>query len=896
MKKFLVVFLVFTVYLFGEAKLDWVDKFFGPIVKMSFADINIDGQNEIVAGCEEGIFAIKKDGTILWSHQDTRSADTIIPFQYDIDSKLEFAVAGWLDTYIFDDNGSLINSNNMTTFSTSKLPLAVLGNKPVSFMDKDPLKGLVFTDSYGAPFYSVANVPSLGLSSYDSDDDGINDKLLEVNQTAVLNCFEVNGSLFWSKEFNASKYGSFNIVWSGHRDDGNVSIAIGTSNGYLLALDKNGDHLWDTKIDNDYNFRMKIKRDKTGGGFLVITKKIWGFDVERSDLYKVSDSNGSVLWHYSLATDNKAFASNNTKIGAGFGPKIVIFDENGTVLQENNISTISYNPYLYVNSIAIGKFGDDKGVYIGSLDLSRLNDDNSTTKIFGGGTLVQKLFSLDMSGDGIDEIAVQDENRLYLYDSKGKNIWTKDRGVLFGHADLNGNGKEELLTGFDGNITILDYDGNILWSKKAYYSNIYPRIVLYDYDKDGLKDIIMSSLDYVTQKYFLKVLSGKTGDTLHEFGSLDNCSYLNIIDNKVFYGEYGSISWTDLNATVSDAKYTDMYLEKGLIANEDLTGDGIKDILSWGDGANGLEIKVYGMSKILSNESSLVKNIQFDINGTKSIKFFDYNGDGTPEVLVVAQGIVALYDKDGSRIWKKEIKDQWGDLKSLNSVQIRNNTLYVSGKEIYILDKDGTLLQTIKLPNYMSSGGYGLPFTFATTSNSATELVIGAMGLYGYSGISTDSSNIPKITYKAGWNLVATPVDRTLSLEQINGLKIAWEYQDGKWLVHTTNEQDYFKAEDKNIIIFNGIVPGHGVWIKTITNGSIATEGSANSMPTLSKGWQLIGGVKTTSDTIHQTDTNVDIIWQYKDGQWYGKSYIEGITLDTLSEILPNVGFWVHVK
>ena len=891
MKKFLIIFLVFVVYLFGEVKFEWADKFFGQIVQMKLADINGDGQNEIVAGCKEGIFAIKRDGTILWSHQEIHGADTVISFQYDSDSKPEFAVAGWLSTYIFDDNGSTIFTNSMKSFATSKLPLAILGNKPVSFMDDYYTKGLVFIDNYGTPFYNVANIPSLGLSSYDSDNDGINDKLLEVNQTAILNCFETNGSLYWSKEFNATKYGGFDIVWSGYKDDGNIIIIVGTLNGYLLALDQNGDYLWESKIDGI----SKIKKDKTGGGFLVVSKQMWGFDVEQSAIYKISDNDGSVLWHYSLATDSKALASSNSKIGVGFGPKIVIFDENGTILQENNISTIGYDPYFYVNSIAIGRFGNDNGVYLGSLDISRFNDDNSTTKIFSGGTLVQKLFALDMNGDGIDEIAAQDENRIYLYDSEGKNIWIKDKGVLFGHADINGDGKEELLAGFDGNITVLDYNGNTLWSQKAYYSNIYPRIVLYDYDKDGLKDVILSSLDYDTQKYFLKVLSGKTGDVLHEFGSLDNCSYINIIDNKLFYGEYGSISWTDLNDTISDAKYTDAYIENGIIADRDFTGDGMKDILSWGKDDDGLKIKVYDMSKILSNESSIVKSLQLDINNTTSVKLFDYNGDGDPEALVVAKGVVALYDKDGSQIWKKEIKDKWGDPRPLYSVQIINNTIYVSGKEIYILDSDGTLLQTIKMPNYMSSEGYGLPFTFANT-DSSKELVVGAMGLYGYSGISTDNSSIPKITYKTGWNLIATPVNKTVSLTQIEGLKIAWEYQNGKWLVHTTNDQDHFKAEDKNITEFDAIVPVHGVWIKTTTSGSIAVEGNENSMPILSQGWQLIGGVKTTSDKIHQNDPNVDVIWQYKDGQWYGKSYIDGIALDTLDEISPNSGFWVHVK
>ncbi len=894
MKKFLVVFLVFVIYLFGGVKLEWSDKFFGPIVKMKLTDINGDGKNEVIAGCEEGIFAIKRDGTILWSHQEIHGANTIIPFQYDSDSKPELAVANWLDTYIFDNNGSLIKSNNMTSFNNSKLPLAVLGNKPVSFMDSEYTKGLVFTDSY-VPFYSVANVPSLGLSSFDSDNDGIKDKLLEVNQTDALNCFEINGSLSWSKEFNASKYGGLNVVWSGYKDDGNIIIAVGTLNGYILALDKDGDLLWDKRIDSDFNFRMKIKEDKTGGGFLVLTKKISYFDVVRSDLYKVSNSDGSILWHYSLATDSKALASSNIKVGAGFGPKAIIFDENGTVLQEKNISTVSYDPYFFVNSIAIGKFGNDKGIYMGSLDISRLNDDNTTTKIFSGGTLVQKLFALDMNGDGIDEVATQDEHRIYLYDSEGKNIWSKDNSVLFGHADLNGDGKEELLTGYEGNLTILDYNGNVLWSKKAYYSNIYPRIVLYDYDNDGLKDIIISSLDQSTQKHILKVLSGKTGELLHQFGSLDNCSYLNIIDDKLFYGVYGSVMWMDLNSTTNNAKYTDVYVENGIITSRDFTSDGLNDILSWGNNENGLNIKIHDMSKVLSNENSVIYSLQLDINNTKSVKLFDYNKDGEYEALVVAKGVVALYGKNGNQIWKKDIKDKWGDPRPLSSVQIINNTIYVSGKEIYILDKEGTLLQTIKLPNYMSSSEYSLPFTFVN-ANLGKELVVGAMGLYGYSGINTDNANIPKITYKTGWNLVATPVDKTISLTQIDGLKIAWEYQNGKWLVHTTNDQDYQKAEDANMTIFDSIIPRHGVWVKTTVNGSIAVEGNKNMMPALSKGWQLIGGVKITCDIIHQNNANVDIIWQYKDGQWYGKSYIEGITLDTLDEISPSSGFWVHVK
>lgn len=906
MKLLLFLLLILSANLFAQLTPSWSREFIGPIYQIKSVDIDNDQKNEIVASGESGLIAIDDDNSLLW-HVYTGSAEKLIPLQYDSDANLEFAVVSWLDIKIFDDDGTRLLWTMYTNWSSQKLPFAILDDRLVSYYtysSGSESNGLMFADEY-SPFYYLPYAPTNSLVGVDSDNDGKNDLLFGINNYQTLFKLDKNGNELATVDLG---YSSAVYLWGGLSQNSQVMLLVGTYDGEIHALDINGNELWSQTLSSTNV--VKIKKDSLGG-FLVVTNNDSGWtDGTINVVSKIDENNGSILWQYSSGSEiTKAIAQRDDMIAAGFEAGFKVFDQNGTITHEANISQEHSGYYLDVHALRFGTLGYLDGLFVGTLDIDLFND-TLHKKIYSGGTLVHKIATGDMNGDGKDEIAVEDEQRVYLYDSNGTLLWVKDRYHIFNDynfADLDGDGNNELLVGYDGKLAPLNYNGDELWSNTGYYSNIYPAIDLFDYDGDGLKDLFSAGLDYDTQKYILHIWSGKTGAVLSEISTdISSMSTIKVIDihgdKKLFYDDYGYMYYIDLNDTTASPHYTNFSLsyEHKLNEYKDLNGDGVVDIVTASNsGSDSLTIKKIDLTQTdefgqLSPASSATITSP---DYAKMIKLFDYNSDGTYEVLVVYEKEVALYDFSGNKIWSKGITDEYGDTRMLSDVKVVDNVLVVAGKEIDILDNNGVLLQKLSPPNYMSSTNYYLPTALAKTSAQDLQLVFGAMGIFSYTGVQIDTSALPTLSYKAGWNLVAVPVNQTVPLSNIDGLAIAWEYNNGRWNVHTTNEVDYQAAHDFNFPQFDAIVPTRGVWIKSSLAGTITLFSEANSLATLHQGWNLIGGVAITPTALHSLNQNIDLVWKYTNQDtWEGKSFIEGISLDTLTDIQAHEGFWVYVK
>jgi hypothetical protein len=872
---------------------------------MKFADINGDGSKEIIASGESGIFAINDKGVLLWSNFVNTIHD-MIAFQYDNDKFPEFAVSNGLDVDIYDNNGSYITGKNMKVFSSVNLPIASLGSKIASYHQSDVTgvyhaHGIELTDDYDA-FYDASDIPGYGLASIDSNGDGIHDTLFGLSDRNVTFSLDKNLNQIWKKEIELSNDDYLSYIWAGKLKNGYFVELVSSNDGYLFELNKQGKKVWSQKLDSEAG---KIVHDKDGGFLIATNFRSSFFPATQNTIYKVNENSGSVEWMYSFKNNlTRDITQDNHKIAAGFNGDIKILNENGTISQEiNATSYINNTNYLFVNSLKYGTLGSKSGLFVGTQDIDRIYNGNKKEKIYTGGTLVYEVASGDVDGDGKDEIAVTDRYRLYLYYFAGKLLWSKmgysfysdSRNKDINFADVNGDGKDELIVkSADQKFTVLDSKGDVLWDK-----NIDPYLVyLYDFDGDGAKDIFVAYSKQNSE--VVQVFSGKDGTLLHDYGISDTGIYylkvLNINGGRrlYYYSDY-SMHWIDLISTFASGNSVSMNSGTILSQYKDFNGDGNQDMaISLAHNSTSTSVYLYDLSK---SGTALIRTVNLENQyQIKQIKFFDYNGDGTYEVIAVCNEGVYLYNLNGALIWKFEMVDEFGDNRSLGDVKIVGNQLIVSGKEIYILDKNGHKLQEISADSYMSSEGYFLPTTLAKTGENSLQLVFGAMGIYSYGGFALNTSSMPNISYKAGWNLVASPVNKSISLNQFKNLTTAWKYQNNKWYMYSNDDVAKQKAQTAGMEQFDAIAPKQGVWIKSTKDGKFTVDGVKNTFAILKNGWNLTGGVKTTVGELHAKYPNADIILKYTSNGWKGKSYNPTISLNTLQSIEANEGFWIHVK
>lgn len=706
----------------------WSVDFFGLIRQIKFADFDDDGKNEIVAGGEQGIFVLNEDGKLLWRDKRPNGVETLFVYDQDSDSKPEVATVGWLDIHIFDDNGSRIKWSTMKPYSSFKLPAALLGRDVVSYTNDgydDTHDGLKFANQYDI-FYptcdtyetceSFDDVPPNGLASVDTDDDGIYDVLYGIADMNKSFKLDIEGKKIWQKELDFAS----NYIWAGKDSSGKqVELIAQTWNGHIRAIDKDGNKLWDqilTSIED-------IVHDENGG-FIVST-------YDQNGICKLNENNGSIEWCTDYYVND--IAQGNNQIAASHGTGVKLLNQDGVILHEANISSFNStyytDEYLLPEYLAFGESGGKSGLYVASLDLHRMDSDGSIHKIFSGGTLIQKLESGDMDSDGKDEIVAQDRHRLYLYDSNGELLWLKDKVELFNNvkfADFSGNGKMELVTSNEENITVFNKQGDQIWSIEP--ASRAELIETYDYNSDGAQDLFVGDRDG-----YIKVYDGKNGNELHNYGDRSHNEYvlriLNIDGNKRLYyvdNSTGYLNWVKIDDILGETNTTELKCSWVYKYNfTDYNHDGTMELMTGLQVGNSFEIKIWNLA-----QEEIVSSFELTSDDDlKEVKFVDIENNGTYDVLVVSTGKTALYKTDGTKLWEFVINSERGLSKALTY----DKHIYVAGKEIYVLDKNGKNTEIFSPSNYMSDENYFIKPILAKKGSTETQFVVGSMGIFGFS-------------------------------------------------------------------------------------------------------------------------------------------------------------------
>jgi len=703
--------------------LRWSNPFFGLIQQLQIVDIDHDGKNEIVGGGELGIFVLNADGSIIWEDKGANRVDSLFVYNADSDPNLEFATVGWLDIKLFDDNGSHISTAIMKKSAGFKLPATLLNGRLVSHYNDyvdDTQNGLRFGDAYDI-FYpscesygscqSLNNIPSNGLASVDSDNDGRYDLLYGIADNNTSFKLDQEGKEIWSKELAFYP----NYIWAGKLSNGTQMQLIASLDGYIEAFDHNGVSQWQQRCSDGVE---RIIYD-SNGGFLVHGTP---------NICKLSASDGSIEWNKS---DISNIAQNDQYVAVSKNASVEILTQEGSLLSKANISSFSSeyysDAYLHPSYLEFGKLTDTTTLFVGSLDIHTLSLDGRLNKRFAGGSLITKIGSTDMSGDGSDEIVAQDEHRLYLYNSEGSLLWSKDRVSLFDNikfADFTGNGKSELIAINDSNITIFDLLGNTLWSIVA-RANI---VDVYDYNQDGANDLFVAEYDKS-----IKVYSGKSGTLIHNFGDVEySCNiFLKVLDvageTRLYYEDNGKIYWTPTTTTLSSRNTSSLNTSWSYgYEYVDYNSDGVLDIVNWMHDGTNLILSIYDP---VSNRSLLSLNIASDAT-INDLKLSKLRGGNEYELLLVSDDKVSLHQMNGTLIWEFE-KSQ----RNLSNIKIIGEHLYVAGKEVYLLNNKGELIQELSPTTYMSADSYYVQTTLSNSSSDEMQLIIASMGLYSYDAL-----------------------------------------------------------------------------------------------------------------------------------------------------------------
>lgn len=158
------------------------------------------------------------------------------------------------------------------------------------------------------------------------------------------------------------------------------------------------------------------------------------------------------------------------------------------------------------------------------------------------------------------------------------------------------------------------------------------------------------------------------------------------------------------------------------------------------------------------------------------------------------------------------------------------------------------------------------------------------------------------VALSKGWNLISLPLvpsDAAVTsvfasvmgqIEQIN----AWDAGSQQWLRYSPSVPGFANT-------LTHVDPDQGLWVKARSATTLVVTGSAHSQgATLAAGWNLAAYTGTVAasaeDALNSIDDRCTVVMGYQPSTW--SSYYPGTPLsaNSLQEIAPGKGYWVHVS
>ncbi|MBN1338940.1 MAG: choice-of-anchor D domain-containing protein [Bacteroidales bacterium] len=444
------------------------------------------------------------------------------------------------------------------------------------------------------------------------------------------------------------------------------------------------------------------------------------------------------------------------EIGIWFNPSAAAAI-NGTVTIQHN--DISQNP----STVSLSGTGNGQDYPIGdpfwNFTISGSAYDNSPKAISP---------MPDVTGDGIDDVIICSEDdyiRCFNGNASGIGdvIWENGSGSVYGQTglaiieDIDNDGYQDVIVGLAWGVksvhAISGYDGTIIWTYDTHIFGqggwIYQVYAGYDYNNDGISDVLASSGDdsYGTGPKRFHCLDGLTGTPIwNTFTGGPNFSVIGVEDFNFdnipdviggssndpetqgyiygLNGATGAILWNIPTGGTSVWALGQL---------DDITNDGVKDIVAGDFGGNYYLVNPVTGAAVFTGSVGPALILRCEI-------FDDVNGDGYKDFSLAKSNssAVMISGYTGQNIWLQSLADKvWnidrmGDITGDGINDMVAGTLYSSNYVYFLNGVDGAILHSVNFYEAVDAIG-AIP---DINGDGSWEMVAGGRNgkVYCYSG------------------------------------------------------------------------------------------------------------------------------------------------------------------